>query len=188
MGYITTALPYIEREKSGHKGGALASSSVSIGPTGSVYVSCDSIPQGQGHKTVLSQVVADIFSSKPNDIIVNTTLDTQKDPWSIAAGNYSSRFAGAVAGTTSIAAKKLKKRLIKIASSKLNCKSDNIKFIDGRISDKNNSQNNISFKRLAGISHWSPGEIPEEMEQGLREVAFWSDEEIKPPNEKDEIN
>ena len=188
MGYITTALPYKEREKSGHKGGALASSSVSIGPTGSVYVSCDSIPQGQGHKTVLSQVVADIFSLKPNDIIVNTTLDTQKDPWSIAAGNYSSRFAGAVAGTTSIAAKKLKKRLIKIASSKLNCKSENITFIDGIISDKNNSQNNISFKRLAGISHWSPGEIPEEMEQGLREVAFWSDEEIKPPNEKDEIN
>ncbi len=188
MGYITTALPYSEREKAGHKGGALASSSVSIGPTGSVYVSCDSVPQGQGHKTVISQVVADIFSLNPNDIIVNTTLDTQKDAWSIAAGNYSSRFAGAVAGTTSIAAKKLKERLVKIASSKLNCKSDNVKFLDGRILDKNNSHNSISFKRLAGISHWSPSEIPDEMEQGLREVVFWSDSEIKPPNDKDEIN
>ena len=188
MGYITTALPYSEREKVGHKGGALASSSVSIGPTGSVYVSCDSVPQGQGHHTILSQVVADIFSLNPSDIIINTILDTQKDPWSIAAGNYSSRFAGAVAGTTEIAAKKLKKRLTKIAASKLNCKLDQIKFVNGKIIDKNNFQNNISFRRLAGISHWSPGEVPDEIEQGLREVAFWSDVKIQPPNEKDEIN
>ena len=44
MGYITTALPYDEREKTGHKGGAIASASVSIGPTGGVYVTCDSVP------------------------------------------------------------------------------------------------------------------------------------------------
>jgi 2-furoyl-CoA dehydrogenase large subunit len=49
MGYITTALPYEEREKSGHKGGAIASASVAIGPMGGVYVTCDSLPQGQGH-------------------------------------------------------------------------------------------------------------------------------------------
>ena len=72
------------------------------------------MPQGQGHHTILSQVVADIFSLNPSDIIINTILDTQKDPWSIAAGNYSSRFAGAVAGTTEIAAKKLKKGLLKL--------------------------------------------------------------------------
>ena len=61
MGYITTAVPFKEREKTGHKGGAITSASVTIGPTGGVYVTCDSIPQGQGHKTVLSQIVADVF-------------------------------------------------------------------------------------------------------------------------------
>ena len=188
MGYITTALTHKERESVGHKGGALASSTVSIGPTGSVYVSCDSLPQGQGHETILTQVVADIFSINPDNIIVNTVLDTQKDPWSIAAGNYSSRFAGAVAGTTTIAANKLKKRLTKIASLKLNCKSSEIIFKDEKVFDKNNNENYVSFKRLAGVSHWSPGEIPDNLEQGLREVVFWSDEKIKPPNEKDEIN
>ena len=111
MGYITTALPYEEREKSGHKGGAIASASVAIGPMGGVYVTCDSLPQGQGHKTVLAQVVADIFGISFETVNVNTELDTQKDPWSIAAGNYSSRFAGAVAGTTALAAKKLKTKI-----------------------------------------------------------------------------
>ena len=54
------------------------------------------------------------FNSKApsfENVFVNVELDTQKDAWSIAAGNYSSRFAGAVAGTTSLAAKKLKLRI-----------------------------------------------------------------------------
>ena len=140
MGYITTALPYDEREKTGHKGGAIASASVSIGPTGGVYVTCDSVPQGQGHKTVLAQIVAEIFGLSFEKVIVNAELDTQKDSWSIAAGNYSSRFAGAVAGTTSLAAEKLKIRLIKIAATKLNCKIDNVIFENNLILDKNNSR------------------------------------------------
>ena len=109
-------------------GGAIASASVAIGPMGGVYVTCDSLPQGQGHKTVLAQVVADIFGISFESVNVNSELDTQKDPWSIAAGNYSSRFAGAVAGTTALAAKKLKTKLALIASSKLNCKTENLVF------------------------------------------------------------
>lgn len=188
MGYITTALPYKERETSGHKGGAIASASVSIGPTGGVYVTCDSVPQGQGHKTVLAQVVAEIFGLDFNSVLVNSELDTQKDAWSIAAGNYSSRFAGAVAGTTSLAAEKLKHRLTEIAVSRLNCKYEDILFKDSLIFDKNNLDNSISFQRLAGSSHWSPGELPLNSKNGLREVVHWSPPELEPPNEKDQIN
>ena len=188
MGYITTALPYGEREKTGHKGGAIASASVSIGPTGGVYVTCDSVPQGQGHKTVLAQIVAEIFGLSFEKVIVNAELDTQKDSWSIAAGNYSSRFAGAVAGTTSLAAEKLKIRLIKIAATKLNCKIENVIFKNNLILDKNNLDNNISFSRLAGASHWSPGELPEHSEYGLKEIVHWSPPQLSPPNKKDQIN
>ena len=39
-----------------------------------------------------------------------------------------SRFAGAVAGTTFLAAEKLKLRISKIASTKLNCKAESIIF------------------------------------------------------------
>jgi hypothetical protein len=37
-------------------------------------------------------------------VVVNVEFDTAKDAWSVAAGNYSSRFAGAVAGTVHLAA------------------------------------------------------------------------------------
>ena len=188
MGYVTTALPYQDREKTGHKGGALASTSVSIGPTGSVYVTCDSLPQGQGHETILSQIVADVFRVKLNEIFVNSTHDTHKDSWSIAAGNYSSRFAGAVAGSAYNAAINLKKKLQKIAASELNCKSENILFDKGKVFDKKNSDNYLKFKRLAGIPHWSPGNLPENLNPSLKETCFWGAEELSPPNEKDEIN
>ena len=188
MGYITTAVPFKEREKTGHKGGAITSASVTIGPTGGVYVTCDSIPQGQGHKTVLSQIVADVFGINIENILVNGELDTQKDAWSIAAGNYSSRFAGAVAGTTFLAAEKLKKRLLKIASSKLNSIEENIIFENNYVLDKNNSDNKISFNRLVGAAHWSPGNLPENCENGLRETIHWTPPQLSPPNNKDQIN
>src|SRR6202035_3248428 len=98
MGYITTVLTPAERRKAGPKNGAQATATVAIDPVGSVTVHVASVPQGQGHRTVLSQVVADVFGLSPADIRVNTEMDTAKDAWSIASGNYASRFAPAVAG------------------------------------------------------------------------------------------
>ena len=93
MGYITTVLTPAERRKAGPKNGAKAAATVAIDPVGSVSVHVASVPQGQGHRTVLSQVVADVFGLTPGDVRVNTEIDTAKDAWSIASGNYASRFA-----------------------------------------------------------------------------------------------
>src|SRR5208337_5144863 len=90
-----------EREKAGPKGGAVASATVSVDPLGSVSVHVSSCPQGQGHKTVLAQTVADELGLEPESVRAITELDTGRDAWSIASGNYSSRFAGAVAGQLS---------------------------------------------------------------------------------------
>jgi len=95
MGYITTVLPKEARAKAGPKNGAIASATVSIDPLGGVTVIVASSPAGQGHRTVCAQVVADVFGLTPEQIVVNVDFDTQKDAWSVAAGNYSSRFAGA---------------------------------------------------------------------------------------------
>ena len=44
--------------------------------------------------------------------------------WSVAAGNYSSRFAGAVAGTVHLAACKLRDKLARIAAAQLRCEPE----------------------------------------------------------------
>ena len=96
MGYITTVLTPEERRKAGPKNGAQATATISLDPGGAVSVHVASVPQGQGHRTVVSQIVADALGLKPSDIRVVTDMDTARDAWSIASGNYASRFAPAV--------------------------------------------------------------------------------------------
>jgi 2-furoyl-CoA dehydrogenase large subunit len=188
MGYITTVLTPDERRKAGPKNGAQATATVAIDPVGSVTVHVASVPQGQGHRTVLSQVVADVFGLKPADIRVNTEMDTAKDAWSIASGNYASRFAPAVAGTAKLAAERIAERLARIAASQLNTDLDDIAFAGGYVGSKCNPDNKVSFSRLAGLSHWSPGALPEGVGQTIRETVFWSPPELTAPDEDDHIN
>ena len=67
MGYITTVLSAAERRTAGPKDGAIAHATVSVDPLGGVSVSADSLPQGQGHRTVLAQVVGDAPRPRARD-------------------------------------------------------------------------------------------------------------------------
>ena len=59
MGYLSTLLTAQAREKAGPKNGAVSMVTVNVDPLGAVSVTADVTVQGQGHETVLSQIVAD---------------------------------------------------------------------------------------------------------------------------------
>jgi 2-furoyl-CoA dehydrogenase large subunit len=188
MGYITTVLSSGERRSAGPKNGAQTAATVALDPLGGVSVIIDSLPQGQGHRTVTAQVVADVFALSPASIRVETALDTGKDAWSIAAGNYSSRFAGAVAGAAHLAALRLRDKLTRIAAAQLNLRPEDVRFTGGRVFAERNPENGMSFARVAGASHWSPRILPDESATALRETVFWTPPSLVAPNELDEIN
>jgi 2-furoyl-CoA dehydrogenase large subunit len=183
MGYITTVLSPEERRAAGPKAGAQAAAAVALDPLGGVSVAIDSVPQGQGHRTVTAQIVADVFGLPPATIRVEAALDTGKDAWSIAAGNYASRFAAATAGAAHLAAVRLRARLAGIAAAQLNQRPDDLRFAGGRIFAAANPQNSLSFARIAGAGHWFPAEP-----SALRETVFWSPAALAAPNAADEIN
>lgn len=188
MGYITTALTPAERAKAGPKNGANTSATVAVDALGSVSVMIDSVPQGQGHRTVVGQVVADVLGLEPGAVTVNAELDTQKDGWSIAAGNYSSRFAGAVAGTVHLTALKVRAKLAKIAAPMLDAAPDQIVFAGGKLFTRDNPERKLAFHRVAGAAHWSPASLPEGMAPGIRETVFWTPPQLQAPDEHDVIN
>jgi 2-furoyl-CoA dehydrogenase large subunit len=188
MGYITTVLTAEEREKAGPKGGAVATATVTADPLGAVSVHVASLPQGQGHKTVLAQVVADVFGLCVDDIQVCVELDTGRDAWSVASGNYSSRFAGAVAGTAHLAAMRLRGKLAEIASAQFGRSPDDVVFEDGKAYPQGEPARALPFRRLAATSHWAQATLPQGMEPVLRETVFWSPNVLNAPNAKDEIN
>ena len=188
MGYITTVLSAEERRKAGPKDGAVSHATVAVDPLGAVTVSADSLPQGQGHRTVLAQVVGDVLGLGPERITVALEHDTQRDPWSIAAGNYSSRFSGAVAGTAHLAALRVREQLARIASQRLNSPPESLRFAKGKIFAADNPGNDLDFRRVAALAHWSPGSLPEGVPPALRETARWTPPALTPPDDDDRVN
>ncbi|WP_048859530.1 xanthine dehydrogenase family protein molybdopterin-binding subunit, partial [Acidisphaera rubrifaciens] len=188
MGYITTVLTAEERRRAGPKNGAQATATVTLDPLGAVTVQVASAPQGQGHRTVLSQVVADVFGLTPAAIRVVTDLDTARDAWSIASGNYSSRFAPAVAGTAQLAAERLRRRLARVAAAQLNVAAEDLLFADGRVYARQNPDAGLPFARLAATAHWSPALVPDDAGDVLRETVHWTPPGLTPPDDDDRIN
>ncbi len=187
MGYITTVLTPEERRRAGPKNGAQATATVALDPGGAVSVHVASVPQGQGHRTVVAQIVADALGLDPKDIRVVADFDSARDAWSIASGNYSSRFAAAVGGAVHLAANRLKARLTRVAAAQLNVQPEEVEFAGGRVRARGNPDNALAFGRVAATSHWSPGSVPDDS-QALRETVFWTPPELTPPTDADEIN
>ncbi len=188
MGYLSTLLPLEARRKSGPKDGAIGTATVSVDGSGMVTVVSDSTPQGQGHRTVLAQIVADELGLKPQDVAVNVELDTAKDGWSIAAGNYASRFAASTCSAAYLAAGRIRKRVANIAAKALGVPADQLAFRDGAVFSLADPGKTLPFYRIAGMAQWSPSALPEGAGPGLRETVQWSPPQLAPPTEGDEIN
>jgi 2-furoyl-CoA dehydrogenase large subunit len=188
MGYISAVLTPAERKRAGPKNGAQATATIQCDAVGSVSVHVASVPQGQGHRTVLAQVVADELGLTPPDIRVVTEMDTAKDAWSIASGNYSSRFAPAVASTAKLAAEKLRARMQRMAAPLLNVPAEEVVLVGGRLQARGNPQNALPFARVASSPHWAPGTLPDDDNAPLRETVFWTPPELTAPTEEDGVN
>ncbi|HMA71651.1 MAG TPA: xanthine dehydrogenase family protein molybdopterin-binding subunit [Xanthobacteraceae bacterium] len=188
MGYLSTLLTADARARAGPKNGAVSMVTVNIDPLGAVSVTADVTVQGQGHQTVLSQIVADRLGLNPADIEVMLEMDTGKDPWSIAAGTYSCRFSPGTAVAAHVAATRMRDKLAAIAAKQLNILPDDIEFADGQVRSHYNPDNALSFGRIAGTAHWSPAMLPDGMVPGLSETGVWSPPELEPPTSDDRIN
>jgi len=188
MGYLSVLLPPEVRERAGPKDGAAGTATVNVDASGMVTVVSDSTPQGQGHRTVLAQIVAEVLGLQPQDISVNVELDTAKDGWSIAAGNYASRFAASTCSAAMLAAQRIRDRLAKIAARQFKVDAKDIVFSQGTIAPVSDPGRAQPFYRIAGLAHWSPSLLPEGVGPGLRETVQWSPAQLTPPTPADEIN
>jgi 2-furoyl-CoA dehydrogenase large subunit len=155
-----------------------------VNPLGGVTVRISTTPQGQGHKTVAAQVVADTLGLEPADIDVVSELDTATDAWTVASGNYSSRFSGVGTGAVLRAAEKVARKLQTIAAAELGCEPREVELRDGKAW---HGEEAVSVRRLAGITHWHPDALPEGVEPGLHETAYYAAPNLAPPDEDDRV-
>jgi 2-furoyl-CoA dehydrogenase large subunit len=167
MGYITLAQTAVERASTLPKSGNAEGATVSISPLGGVTVRVGTTPQGQGHRTVCAQVAADELGVDPSEIEVLADVDTAVSAWTVASGNYSSRFAGVGAGAVQAAARKIAEKA-------------------GAIREHLGAPD-LSLRRVAGVAHWHPDALPDGMEPGLHATAFYAAPNLAAPDDLDRV-
>ncbi len=188
IAYVTLALTPDERAKGHPKSGSGESITVKLDPLGKAHVMACTNPQGQGHETVISQIVADELGIHPDDVTVSNVVDTHERVYTITTGSYSSRFASVGTSAVVSATRKLKEKMLKIAAHQMEANVDDLEIEGGKIFIKGSPESAILVKHVAGTAHWNQSALPEGMEVGLYASSVLSMPTSKPPDPQDRVD
>ncbi len=175
MGYVAIALDPQFRAKPEYlpKSGAVDAATVRVDPMGRVIAILGTAPQGQGHQTVVAQIVAAELGLTPADVTVVDEMDTFTRFWSISSGTYSSRFGAVGTSAVALAARKLKAKLVEYGAHLMERAAADVEFRDGAVRPRNGVGPAYSVKDLAGRAHWNTESLPDGMEPGLAASAVF---------------
>jgi carbon-monoxide dehydrogenase large subunit len=145
------------------------SSNIKVHLTGKVIVTMGTSPQGQGHETTYSQVIAHELGVPMDDIVVQHS-DTQGTPFGY--GSYGSR-TSSVGSTAAIkAADKIRDKARRYAAHMLEASPDDIEVIGAEYRVKGSPEKKKTLQEIAfaldlGFS------LPSGMEPYLDETAYY---------------
>ncbi len=190
MGYVAIALDPQLRAKPEYlpKSGAVEAATITVDPQGRVTAILGTTPQGQGHQTVVAQIVADELGLTPADVTVVDEMDTLTRLWSISSGTYSSRFGSVGTSAVALTARKLKAKLIDYAAHLMEVPVDQLEFRAGAVRPKSGKGVSYSIKDLAGRAHWNTTSLPDGMEPGLQATAVFGFAGAQPVDDQDRVN
>ncbi|HYT38357.1 MAG TPA: xanthine dehydrogenase family protein, partial [Acidimicrobiia bacterium] len=160
MGYITLVDPPERRATILPKDGNAETVTIAMDPGGGVSVAFTSTPQGQGHRTVAAQIVADALGMRPDDVTVHPGADTTTRPFTVSSGNYSSRFAVTVASAVHVAAVRLAERVRAVAAPMLESRPEDLELVAGSARVAAEPDRSVPVRRVAGAAHWDPAGLP----------------------------
>jgi carbon-monoxide dehydrogenase large subunit len=142
---------------------------LTVDPSGFIEARIGSSPHGQGLRTTLAQIVADELGVTP-DLIKVIHGDTDRAPY--GWGTFASRSLVISGGATLIAARKVRAKLIKIASTMLEARPGDIVLEDGaaRVAGTDRS---VSIAKMAREAYTQTHRFNGEIEPGLTETGTY---------------
>ena len=155
----------------GLQAGFWESSVVRVHPSGTATVYTGTSPHGQGLDTSFAQIVADRLGLSPEQVDV-VHGDTGRGP--MGMGTYGSRSL-AVGGESIVrATHKVADKAKKIAAHLLEAASEDVELADGKWTVKGTDQG-LALGDIS-LAAYVPENLPEGMEPGLEENAFYDPE------------
>jgi len=188
IAYVSLALTPDQRAKGHPKSGSGESVIVKLDPLGKAHVIACTNPQGQGHETVISQIVADELGIHPDDVTVSDVVDTHDRVYTITTGSYSSRFASVGVNAVVAATRKVKEKMKKIAAHLLETNPEDIETKEGKFYVKGSPDKSILARHIAGTAHWNQSALPEGMDVGLYASSLLSMPTSQPPDQLDRVD
>jgi len=139
---------------------------------GSIAVQSGAAPQGQGHKTMFQQIVADQLGIAMENIHV-TVGDTAAI--AMGVGTFASRITANAGPSAMIAAQTVARKILELAARALDADVGDVQLADGRAEVKSGNRRSLSFADLAKLAQgfpgfsFGPGQTP-----GLEHTAYFT--------------
>ena len=153
-------------------GGFWESAIVRVHPSGSVTVFSGTSPHGQGLDTSMAQIVADRLGTTP-DLVEVMHGDTNTGPYGM--GTYGSRSISVGGESVARAAQKVQDKAKKIVAHVLEAALEDIEVSGDRFAVRGSPDKGMTLAEVSGAAY-IPENLPEGMEPGLEETAFYDPE------------
>jgi carbon-monoxide dehydrogenase large subunit len=142
---------------------------LTVDPSGHVEARIGSSPHGQGLRTALAQIIADEIGVAPQAIrVIHGDTDTTPYGW----GTFASRSLVICGGATLIAARKVRAKLIRVASHLLEASPDDIALADGEAKVVGTDRV-LSVAAIAREAYTQTHKFKGEIEPGLTESGSY---------------
>ena len=155
--------------------GPFEGASVRVTPAGKVIVSTGASSQGQGHRTVFSQIVADVLGIDIHDVTVDAA-DT--DRFALGISTIASRIAVTAGSSVEMAAQQVRAKAIKFAAQKLEANEADLELTDGSVRVKG-SDLHFTLSDIAKTLSGNPGvPLPSGISPDLAATAYFETNEL----------
>jgi carbon-monoxide dehydrogenase large subunit len=142
---------------------------LAMDPSGFIEARIGASPHGQGLRTTLSQIIADEFGTTPDRIkIVHGDTDRTPYGW----GTFASRSLVIAGGATLMAARKVRAKLIRIASVLLEASADDI-VLEAEMARVAGTDRAIEVATLARVAYHQTHRLGGDIAPGLSESATY---------------
>lgn len=141
---------------------------VKIAPDGQIVAAVGTSPQGHGHETVVSQIVADVLGVHPDDVYAVPAFDSSVNPSTPQSGTYASRFAVVGVGAVLGAALKVREKVLQIGAHLLgDVEVEELDLEGGRVFVKESKDQSVSLDDIARTAWVDLANLPDDVEAGL---------------------
>jgi carbon-monoxide dehydrogenase large subunit len=138
---------------------------VRIGPSGKIIVQSGGTEIGQGHVTMLSQIVGEQFGGDVDNIVV---VDGDTSATSLGIGTSNSRLACMAGSSAHVAAKKVREKALKVAAHMLEASEEDLEIENGEIHVAGVPEMKVTLGQVAKAVAGTPGyALPGGIEPGM---------------------